>query len=62
MTQHWHLVHLHKSLITTIDALMCDQSGSSDHVLGHAITNEQDDILGRADGLYRADVPLSDSL
>jgi hypothetical protein len=46
MSQNGELVHGHGSLVLSVDALVSDQAGGRDHVGGHTITNEEDDVLG----------------
>jgi hypothetical protein len=48
VTQYWKIIHCHGCLVLSVDALVCDQAGRRDHVCGHTITNEEDDVLGLA--------------
>lgn len=57
MAQHRELIHLHLGLILAVDGAMSDQTGSSDHVGSHTITNEHDDVLCLADLLEILDSP-----
>lgn len=51
------LVHHHLSLVAAIDAFVGNETSSSDHIRGHTIANEQDDILGFTDLLEVANQP-----
>lgn len=46
VAQDGELVHLHRSLVLAIDAAVGDQASGRDHVGRHAVTDEQDDVLG----------------
>lgn len=48
MTEDGEFVHGHGGLVLSVDALVSDQAGGRDHVRGHTITNEQNDVLGLA--------------
>lgn len=48
MTKNREFVHCHGGLVLSIDALVSDQACGRDHVGGHAITDEEDDVLGLA--------------
>jgi hypothetical protein len=45
MPEHWEFVHLHSALVFPIDALVSNQSCSSNHIRCHAIADEQNNIL-----------------
>ena len=45
VAQDRELVHLQLGLVLSIDALVCNQTSSSDHVGGHSVTDEEDDVL-----------------
>lgn len=78
MSQHWELVHLHSTLVLSIDALVCDQACSCDHVGSHTVacknlaccsccleskhTDEQNHILSTLLLLKWAYDPIGDSL
>ena len=48
VTEHGELVHGHCGLVLSVDALVTDQACGRDHVGGHTISNEEDDVLGLA--------------
>lgn len=62
VTEHGELVHGQSGLVLSVDALVSDQACSCDHVGGHTVTNEQDDVLGLALLSQVADQPGSDGL
>lgn len=62
MAKYWEFVHLHLGLILAIDALMSDQSSGSDHVCGHSISDEKQNILSSAGSRYISNKPRSDGL
>lgn len=41
-------VHGHERLVFAVDLLMAYQTSSCDHVCGHPVTNEENDVLGLA--------------
>jgi hypothetical protein len=59
MTQYWELIHRHFGLVLAVDRLVGDQTGGRDHVSGHAISDEEDDILGLANLREIAHHPMS---
>lgn len=62
VTEHGELVHGHGGLVLSIDALVSDQAGGRDHVGGHTVTNEQNDVLGLALLSQIANKPSSNGL
>lgn len=48
VTEHGKFVHRHSGLILSVDALMTDQACGRDHVGGHTVSNEENDVLGLA--------------
>jgi hypothetical protein len=48
MSEDRELVHGHGGLVLSVDALVSDQACGRDHVGGHTIANEEDDVLGLA--------------
>jgi hypothetical protein len=48
VTEDGELVHGHSGLVLSVDGLVSDQACGRDHVGGHTIANEEDDILGLA--------------
>jgi hypothetical protein len=57
MSKNRELVHGHGGLVLSVNALVSDQAGGRDHVGGHTITNEKDDVLGLALLCERSDGP-----
>jgi len=78
MSKHWELVHLHCTLVLSIDALVCDQACCSDHIGSHTVackildccsygleikhTDEQNHILSTLLLLKWAYDPIGNSL
>lgn len=60
MSKHGELVHGHGRLVFAIDRLVADQSSRSDHVRRHAVSNEEQNVLGLADLLDIPDMPVRD--
>jgi len=58
MPEDRELIHLHLRLILSVDALVRDQTCSSDHVSSHAIADEENDILGLLLSRKRAHDPV----
>lgn len=48
VTENREFVHGHGALVLSVDGLVCDQACGRDHVGGHTITNEENDVLGLA--------------
>ena len=46
MAQDGKFIHLHSGLVLPVDGLVANQKGSCDHVGGHAITDEEDNVFG----------------
>lgn len=57
MADNRELVHGHCGLVFSVDALVSYQAGSRDHICGHAIAYEEDDVLGLAFLSQIADEP-----
>ncbi len=57
VSQHGKLVHLHLGLIATVDALVCYKARRGNHVCSHTIANEENYVLGLADGGKVSDQP-----
>lgn len=62
MTDHGELIQLHLGHILAIDGAMSQETGSTDHGRGHAITDEQDDVFGTALGWNVTNQPVSHGL
>jgi hypothetical protein len=61
MPEDRKLIHLHLRLILPVDALVRDQTCSSDHVCSHAVADEENDILGLLLSRKRAYEPVRNS-
>jgi hypothetical protein len=60
MAKYWKFVHLHLGLILAVDALVSDQPSGSDHICGHPISDEEQNILSSARGRYISYKPRGD--
>lgn len=62
VAEYREFVHLQLGLVLSIDALVCNQTSSSDHVGGHSVADEEDDVLSATLLGNVADKPVRNGL
>ena len=56
------MTYLKKRLVLSVDTLVGDETSGSLHRDCHAVTDEEQDVLGLACGRCGTDMPIGDSL